>query len=266
MSKDLQVIDQKTVLFYEDEITAVRVADGTIYVPIRPICDHLGVNWSGQYKRIQRDPILSDVVSGVVVTPTPLDNKFANPQEMLCLPLQFLNGWLFSINANRVKKEEVRERLLRYQKRVYDVLYEAFQEGRLSTDFDALLERADPDARAAYQMAQAVAKLARQQIMIQSQVDENTQRIDLLEERLEGDDSTITEAQASQISQAVKTVAMSLSERTGRNEYGGVYGELYRRFEITSYKLLPADRFQEAMNWLTEWYNSLQGEENGLPF
>lgn len=44
MTNDLQVVEQKTVLFYEDEITAVRVADGTISVPIRPICDHLGVN------------------------------------------------------------------------------------------------------------------------------------------------------------------------------------------------------------------------------
>ena len=31
--------------------------------------------------------------------------------------------------------------------------------------------------------------------------------------------------QASQISQAVKAVAMELSKQSGRNEYGGVYGE-----------------------------------------
>lgn len=33
---------------------------------------------------------------------------------MLCLPLEYLNGWLFGINATRVKKE-IRENLIRYQ-------------------------------------------------------------------------------------------------------------------------------------------------------
>jgi hypothetical protein len=46
-----------------------------------------------------------------------------------------------------------------------------------------------------------------------------------------------------------------------RAEYGGVYGELYRKFSITSYKLLPAKKFEEAMNWLTEWHQSMVGDE-----
>jgi hypothetical protein len=71
----------------------------------------------------------------------------------------------------------------------------------------------------------------------------------------------VSDEQASQISQAVKAVAMAFSKQTGRNEYGGVYGELYRRFGITSYKLLPARRFQEAMDWLSEWYQSITDEE-----
>ena len=30
-------VEQRTVLFYDDELVAVKVEDGTIYVPIRPI-------------------------------------------------------------------------------------------------------------------------------------------------------------------------------------------------------------------------------------
>jgi hypothetical protein len=47
------------------------------------------------------------------------------PQEMACLPLEYVNGWLFSINASRVKAE-IRERLARYQRECYRVLAEAF--------------------------------------------------------------------------------------------------------------------------------------------
>jgi hypothetical protein len=45
---------------------------------------------------------------------------------MLSLPLDYLNGWLFGINVNRVKAE-IRERLIPYQKECYRVLAEAFK-------------------------------------------------------------------------------------------------------------------------------------------
>ena len=56
---------------------------------------------------------------------------------------------------------------------------------------------------------------------------------------------------------------MKLSKKTGRNEYGAVYGELYRKFGVTGYKQLPATKFHQAMNWLNEWRENIEGE---LPF
>jgi hypothetical protein len=58
--KALQAAEQKTVLFYEDEITAVRMAYGEDYIPIRPICDNLGVSLTGQHRSIKRDPVLAE--------------------------------------------------------------------------------------------------------------------------------------------------------------------------------------------------------------
>lgn len=71
---------------------------------------------------------------------------------MSCLPLKFLLGWLFGVSANRVKSE-MREKIIRYQRESYDVLWEAFQEGRLTADvsFDVLLEQASSDMVEAYQ-------------------------------------------------------------------------------------------------------------------
>lgn len=261
-------LEQKDVLFYEDEITAVRVQqDGEVqvFVPLRPIVELLGLDWSGQLRRVRNDAVLGEEVTSVRV------NTAGGPQEMPCLPLDMLNGWLFGINANRVK-EEVRPRLVRYQRDCYRVLYEAFEEGRLSTTADAtfqeLLQQSDSEAVEAYRMLQAMIKMARNQIIIESRLGMQDERLEAHERRLEqleerfdaGQGQTISESQASQISQAVKAVAMELSRQTGRNEYGGVYGELYRRFEITSYKLLPATRFGEAMEFLGEWYGSVTGK------
>jgi len=66
-------IQQRTVDFYGDTLIAVRASDGTVYVPVRPICDVLGIDWNGQRRRINRDPVLNAELQGVDVTSTPLD-------------------------------------------------------------------------------------------------------------------------------------------------------------------------------------------------
>ncbi|MFZ1395305.1 MAG: phage antirepressor N-terminal domain-containing protein, partial [Candidatus Promineifilaceae bacterium] len=113
----LQPTEQKTVLFRDDEITAV-IANGRVYVPLRTICNNLGVAWSAQRQRILRDPVLAEEMTPVIVTITGTGQQV----EAQCLPLEFLNGWLFGINANRVA-EDVRDDLIAYQKECYRVLY-----------------------------------------------------------------------------------------------------------------------------------------------
>jgi len=254
-------VEQKLVKFYNDEVIAVRADDGAVYVPIRPVCDNLGITLAGQRERINRDPVLSEAVTSVSVTLT------QQAREMLCLPLKFIPGWLFGVNANRVKPE-LRENVIRYQRECFDVLAEAFMEGRLTADpsFTDLLQTNTPAVQA-YKVLQELTRLARSQVLLEARVGHQEFRIDDLEKRLELVEDTIgavdrhvTPDQASQISQAVKAVAMKLSKASGRNEYGGIYGELYRRFGITSYKQLPAAKFDQAMNWLNEWRESIEGD------
>lgn len=44
---------------------------------------------------------------------------------MTCLPLEYVYGWLFTIDANLVA-ENVRERVADYQRECYDALYDHF--------------------------------------------------------------------------------------------------------------------------------------------
>jgi hypothetical protein len=251
-SKALVPVEQTKVDFYGDDILAVVVDDGRIFLPVRPICEFLGANWSAQRQRIMRDPVLSEEVEIVVVTTT----KRGNP-NVLALPLDMIHGWLFGINANRVKPE-IRDLLLRYQRECYRVLANHFRQGPLVTN--------DGIARLSHVRAVglAVAQLAEEQMEFEQKTEGRFSKVELrlttVEERVAPGEA-VTEEQASQISQAVKAVAMELSKQSGRNEYGGVYGELYRKFGITSYKLLSANRFQEAMDFLTQWHQSLVGEE-----
>lgn len=272
----LQVMEQKTVVFYADELVAVRAADGHIYVSLRHLCQALGIDPQAQTRRIQRQKVLHNgLQSAMITTPTRGD------QQAYVLRVDLTPLFLAGVSTRAVQAE-VRPKLEQFQQEAAKVLWEAFQEGRLTSPLslteEALLARETPAAQA-YQMALAIVKMARNQALLEAQLEAQRQeltthtaelqahavRLEQLENAFRPATPHITDAQASQISQAVRAVGLELSRRSGRNEYGGVYGELYRRFGITSYKLLPAGRFAEAMNFLTQWYQSLTGETD-LPF
>jgi hypothetical protein len=88
MSKALVPTEQKQVLFYDDEVTAVQMDDGSVYVPVRPLCDYLGVAWNAQYERIMRDTVLSEVRMFVRITRTDIKARSRQPKssDMICLP------------------------------------------------------------------------------------------------------------------------------------------------------------------------------------
>ena len=237
-SKDLVPIEEKYVDFYGDALTAALVQEqdeARVYVPVRPICENLGLAWPSQYSRIKRDAVLSEAATSVTVTVTEAGQRGA----MVCLTLKFLPGWLFGVSVKRVRPE-LQEKIIRYQREAYDVLWEAFQEGRLTAEpsLSELLESDSPAAQA-YKMAAAIMQMARQQLLMESRLEDHESRLGEYEQRLEvveatlGDaDRYLSNAQASRISQAVKAVALLLSKSSGRNEYGGVYGELYRRYDV----------------------------------
>ena len=54
-----------------------------------------------------------------------------------------------------------------------------------------------------------------------------------------------------------------MDKKSGRNEFGAIYGDLYSRFSINGYKQLPVSKFQQVMDWLTQQHENLEGP---LPF
>ncbi len=261
--KSLTVLEQREVTFYEDELTAVRGKDGQVYVPLRQMCTALGLDQRSQRRRILNHNVLSDGFTGGVIMTPPGPGGGGGRQQALLLRVDLVPLWLSTIDISRVK-DEIRPKLERFQREAAKALWEAFQQGRLTADldFDALLAQDTPEAQA-YKMAQAVLQLARNQLLMRAQIADHEQRLESIEAQLGDTGRNVTPDQASQISQAVKAVALALGKKTNRNEFGAVYGELYRKFGITGYKMLPARRFDEAMKFLTDWHENVAGT---LPF
>lgn len=94
---------------------------GIAFVALKPIVEALGLDWSSQLKRVQREQILSE---GMVMMTIPSSGG-GGLQQMVCLRLNLLNGWLFAIDVSRVK-EAIREKIVAYKRECYDVLHRHF--------------------------------------------------------------------------------------------------------------------------------------------
>lgn len=110
------------VPFYGNEIIVIEKGDRQ-YVAMKPIVQGLNLDWDTQFRNIKNDPVLNSTV--VVMTMVAEDGK---QREMLCLPVEYLNGWLFRIPASRYTGKK-RETIIRYQKECYQVLYDYFHNG-----------------------------------------------------------------------------------------------------------------------------------------
>lgn len=89
-------------------------------VPVKPICEALGVAYERQFSKLKEDEDFSSVITLRVTTGA--DGK---QYEMVCLPHQFIYGWLFTINPKNVKPE-AKESVRKYRKACYDALYHHF--------------------------------------------------------------------------------------------------------------------------------------------
>lgn len=101
-----------------DIITVER--EGEIFVPIKPICDAIGIDARAQRAKLQEDDFFSS--TGVIITSVAADDK---EREMYCIRLRDVYGWLATINPGKVAPD-AREAVSRYRRECYDVLYEHF--------------------------------------------------------------------------------------------------------------------------------------------
>lgn len=111
-----------SINFHGASIPTFNVA-GIIRVAMKPICDSIGLEWHGQRQRIKRNPVLA---KGAVMITAPSKGGL---QKVLTLPLTKLNGWLFGVDASRVKPE-VREKLVEYQEECFEALSDYWQKGQ----------------------------------------------------------------------------------------------------------------------------------------
>lgn len=94
--------------------------DDEIFVPIKPICEAIGISSHAQREKLLNDDFFSS--TGSIIESVGADGK---SREMFALPLRYVYGWLDTINPGKVAPE-AREAVSRYRRECYEVLYNHF--------------------------------------------------------------------------------------------------------------------------------------------
>lgn len=240
-------IEQRQVDFYGDNITAALVQVGDeapqVYVPLRPICDYLGLDWSAQMRRTRRDEILNEALISVAIMATEI-GRGQGSRTVLCLQLEQLPGWLFGVTASRVKPE-LAERIARYRRECFRVLWQAFQDAALlstsSTERATTTQLSTTSPNTPSNLTQirdlglAVAQLAQQQMIYEEEQATLRQQQLVLEQRQQAVEQGLISVE--QTADAAGELAASAHARL--NQAASVVIEIRNQLNILDVRTSP---------------------------
>lgn len=118
----LEAVNTSYVPFNGQQIITAMAA-GVAYVAMKPIVENLGMSWSTQQTKLMKQISKFNCVHMNMVA---ADGKL---RKLLCLPLKKLNGWLFSINPEKVRAD-IRDKLIQYQEECFSVLHDYWTKGK----------------------------------------------------------------------------------------------------------------------------------------
>lgn len=118
----LEAVNTSYVPFNGQQIITAMAA-GVAYVAMKPIVENLGMSWSTQQTKLMKQISKFNCAHMNMVA---ADGKL---RKLLCLPLKKLNGWLFSINPEKVRAD-IRDKLIQYQEECFSVLHDYWTKGK----------------------------------------------------------------------------------------------------------------------------------------
>ena len=93
--------------FHGDQFVGIEDGSG-VAVALKPIVEGMGLSWHGQLERLKRSPILAAELRIIFIP------SAGGTQDAACLPGDLVPGFLFRVDAARIKKDDVRAKVLTY--------------------------------------------------------------------------------------------------------------------------------------------------------
>lgn len=252
--------------FYGDSLIAVIIDGREVALPIRSVCNAMGLDAQSQSERLREHDVLSQ---GLRVVKVPMGNRV---QSVLAISRRYLAFWLATITPNLVA-DDIRPKLVRYQEELVDLLDALYGEGStqpttapgepslttLSQRLSAIIAemRVTREALLASQR-RTDEKIAEQDVRLSTVEGLLNERLTMLAGQLDEtqqrllDQVKITAAQQSVIRLAIERLGKRYETRTGKKIYDRLHARFCAELGTPRYDALPAGKYQQALDWLRD--------------
>jgi len=248
-TEQLEIIREFPFEFYGETYRAYLGTDRNMYLRVADISESMGLDYSGQLRRIKNSLPLSHKLTYIEVDTVYQDA--VRRRAVAHMNIEGLTYWLATIDTSRVKPE-IRERIEQFQIDFVDTVWMLYRSDIVS---DVILAELDAyKSPAQRELSEAM-----------DQIRAVTRKMADLENRLvriEGfvsDTAVVNAQQQWQLQEMINAVAEALFEsKKGKLPktqcFAICYNEFKDTFQIPIYSMLPAERMDDAINHLAQRY------------
>lgn len=270
-------LDQRTIPFLDDELSAALTTQGDIYISLPGMCRALGLDPRGQLQRIRRQAALERGLRQI-----PLESPNRGQQLTFCLRVDRLALWLGGMETNRLRPE-FKDKIIAYQDELAPIATRLFLRlagGALPTSPRTALDPRVVDLAEQHQAALDVAQLIREHMdaltaatnaigdiglrldqtvnvlgALAGRHQDLTEQVMLTNSRVE-----LIETRTQQLSPAHKRAVRDMVEHIVQAtkalpapvNYARIYGRLKYRFQVASYAEIADGSFEQVMDYLRD--------------
>jgi hypothetical protein len=225
--------------FAGGELIAVFRPEEGMAIPVRLICERLGLDLNSQSRRLRKHPVLR---GGLRKDRVPIGDRM---QEIVVLLHKYIPFWLATIDPTGVS-EQYRDALILYQTELVDVLAAFYlrQSGQTVT----------PEQRQIMQLAENI------RLLLAAQRDQE-ERLEVTEERLTVVEAVVddlrqyipvTPAQAEFLLRALKRLGARYEQQHKRKIYDMLIARFKAEMGVQRYDALPSAAYEQALQWIED--------------
>jgi hypothetical protein len=232
--------------FAGSELIAVFRPDEGMAIPVRLVCERLGLDLGAQSRRLRKHPVLS---KGLRKDRVPIGDRMI---DIVVILHKYIPFWLASISPDQVATD-VQEALVLYQTELVDLLAAIYL--RQSGQYAA------PEQRQMIQLAEDIRQILANQrdhedrlTVIEAVVEDLRQYI------------PVTPAQAEFLLRSLKRLGARYEKRTGKRIYDMLMARFKAELGAQRYDALPAAAYEKALAWIEDRAREyLPDDDDALP-
>lgn len=256
-TKQLEIIQDFPFEFYGELYVAHFVSDRQFYIKLTDVCEGMGLHLEGQRRRIREDEAISDKL--VTINADTVYKDSIRRRDVDFLNIRALPYWLGTIDAKRVKPE-IYENVVRFKRSFAETAWQVYRSDLMPPEVLAEMDMYEGPERA--EIGDAIDRIRG----VTKRLDKLEGRMIAIEARMNAE-AIINTRQQWQIKTMLEAVGEAMYKTKGNKMpktqcHALTQNDFKREFQVPVYSLLPENKMEEAVNYLTRRYEHFKPGEN----